>query len=106
VEPDVETPPAPPSRSCFEQELEDPRLLTSRRDETAAGWEKVEVPAHHPWRQLLRARIDPRWDHFEWLTVRALFESVNDKIARLASDIVWKRRAPWGAAHPAARGGG
>ncbi|HEX7293873.1 MAG TPA: hypothetical protein VF259_04960 [Solirubrobacterales bacterium] len=57
------------------------------------------------WTELLKDRESPKWDSFSWLTVRALFESVNDLLAKRKPEIVDERRARWMAAQRG-RGGG
>ncbi|HYI38243.1 MAG TPA: hypothetical protein VEX39_16685 [Thermoleophilaceae bacterium] len=55
-----------------------------------------------PWVQRLDERRDPKWDSFSWLTVRALYDSVNDVIAKKSHDVVNRRRARWISAQRAA----
>ncbi|HEX7245541.1 MAG TPA: metallophosphoesterase [Solirubrobacterales bacterium] len=73
----------------------------SRTCAEAAGWDdegrprkdKAADPGRwHPW---LKEREMPKWDSFSWLTVRALFESVNDLFAKFRPEIVDERRARW-----------
>ncbi len=74
---------------------------SSRESAEAAGWSKDAYPRpvgekpRPPWRAWLKERENPKWDSFSWLTVRALFESVNDVLARLRPEIVNERRARW-----------
>ena len=79
----------------------------SQSSARAAGWTDDGDPrgAESPlgsWRALLDRRKAPKWDHFSWLTVRALFESVNDQLAKLDLDLVLERRPRWTAAQRSA----
>jgi len=76
----------------------------ARREEVRArraGWAEDGFPREEPdtnpgsWTDLLKDREDPKWDSFSWLTVRALFESVNDLLAKQRPEIVDERRARW-----------
>jgi hypothetical protein len=81
---------------------------SSRESADAAGWaengyprcDKEYPPA--PWWELLDKREKPKWDSFSWLTVRALFESINDLFAKFRPEIVDERRARWVALQRAA----
>ncbi len=79
----------------------------SQSSARAAGWTDDGDPRgpESPlgsWRALLDRRKAPKWDHFSWLTVRALFESVNDQLAKLDLDLVLERRPRWTAAQRSA----
>lgn len=77
---------------------------SSRSSAARAGWDEDGNPRtgveakRGSWVSLLEERENPRWDSFSWLTVRALFESVNDVFAKFRPDIVDARRARWVAA--------
>jgi hypothetical protein len=77
-----------------------------------AGWSPSGFPREEgeakpgSWTELLRDRESPKWDSFSWLTVRALFESVNDLLAKRKPEIVDERRARWMAAQRGRGGGG
>jgi hypothetical protein len=90
--------------------------VSSRESPLGAGWGEDGEPrsdANCPgptflregtWREhLTRDRIRPKWDHFSWLTVRALFESINDTMAKMKPELVVERRARW-TAHQQASG--
>jgi hypothetical protein len=80
------------------------RAPGSRESAEAAGWDGGGQPrqaaAARPgrWDEWLGERERPKWDSFSWLTVRALFESVNDFFAKFRPEIVDERRARWIAA--------
>jgi hypothetical protein len=44
---------------------------------------------------MCRERENPKWDQFSWLTVRALFESVNDVLAKRDPELINARRLRW-----------
>jgi hypothetical protein len=74
---------------------------SSRESAAGAGWGAEGYPRNGPvavpgsWMGGLAERRKPKWDSFSWLTVRALFESVNDLFAKLRPEIVEERRARW-----------
>lgn len=74
----------------------------SRDSAEAAGWRADGYPRPSegaaPWRDRLDERENPKWDSFSWLTVRALFGSINDLFAKFRPEIVDERRARWVAA--------
>jgi len=74
----------------------------SRESAEAAGWSADGYPRPNddapPWRDRLDERENPKWDSFSWLTVRALFGSINDLFATFRPEIVDERRARWVAA--------
>jgi hypothetical protein len=76
----------------------------SRDSSEAAGWNDEGLPREGEaakagqWHEWLAERELPKWDSFSWLTVRALFESVNDLFAKFRPEIVDQRRASWIAA--------
>jgi hypothetical protein len=47
------------------------------------------------WIERLAERRSPKWDSFSWVTVKALFESVNDVFAKAHPEIVDERRLRW-----------
>lgn len=68
----------------------------ARNSLAAAGWyEEGSEPSIAHWLRRLKARQNPKWDSFSWLTVRALFESINDVFAKAGPTIVRHRRARW-----------
>jgi hypothetical protein len=83
---------------------------SSQRSARVAGWTQsgdprppgTDAATLGAWKALLNQREHPKWDQFSWLTVRALFESVNDQLAKLDLDLVLERRARWIAAQRAA----
>jgi hypothetical protein len=54
------------------------------------------------YQSLLDKRIDPKWERFSWLTLRALLSAANDKVAGAARALVDDRRQRWVAAQRAA----
>jgi hypothetical protein len=76
---------------CLGDDVENARTSAEK-----AGWDAPADPdltAH--WQARLDQRIHPKWDSFSWLTVRALYESVNDVFAKAGRTIVRGRRARW-----------
>jgi hypothetical protein len=82
--------------------------VSSRESALGAGWGEDGDPRSNSncpgptflregtWREHLTwDRIRPKWDHFSWLTVRALFESINDTMAKMKPELVVERRARW-----------
>src|SRR6476661_9735531 len=47
------------------------------------------------WQQRLAERRAPKWDSFSWVTVKALFESINDVFAKVHPEIIDERRLRW-----------
>lgn len=54
------------------------------------------------WRDLQREQHEPEWETFSWLSLRALFSSVNDILAKGASAFVDDTRQRWVASQRAA----
>src|ERR1044071_4664992 len=74
----------------------------SLRGPYAAGWPRPgDDSATARWRQLLRERRNPKWEQLSWVTLRALAESVNDRVARI-DNLINGRRMRWMAAQRAA----
>jgi Calcineurin-like phosphoesterase len=74
----------------------------SVRDRYRAGWPRPgEDSATARWRELLRERRNPKWEQLSWVTLRALAESVNDRVARI-DNLINGRRMRWMAAQRAA----
>ena len=77
--------------------------VNSRTSLHAAGWDvpPEEASTEH-WSDRLADRLHPKWDSFSWLTVRALYESINDVFAKGGPTIIRSRRARWVASQRAA----
>src|SRR5215210_739437 len=78
---------------------------SSRTSAEWAGWTKVDGhwtwvvdEERGEWEHILAELKDRRWRFFNWLTARALLDSVNDQIVRKIGDLVDPRRQRWVAA--------
>ena len=84
--------------------MNDGEGLNSRESAWRAGWNgegglRAEAESNSgTWKELLAERRGLKWGSFSWLTVRALFESVNDLFAKYRPELVDERRARWLAA--------
>jgi hypothetical protein len=78
-----------------------PEVSNSRNSAQAAGWgldadaEQAAAAAEQARADRLALRVNPKWDSFSWLTVRALLESVNDVVAKGGPTIVRRARSRW-----------
>jgi calcineurin-like phosphoesterase family protein len=75
--------------------------INSRESAARAGWNEGGNLRRGgesnlgTWKKLLAERRDQKWESFSWLTVRALFESVNDLFAKYRPELIDERRARW-----------
>ena len=66
----------------------------SRADKRQAGWRGTDA-ARGSYVELLKKRRRARWQQFSWLAMRALVESLNDRIAHDVDDFIGPIRNRW-----------